>query len=130
MSVTSLRACSWSGLSGSEKRDEKATELLVRDIGVAATAANDAYNKRAKLYTYDPRECEADTDSVRKLQSAHRGMKLLCVHDKRKYNKRPKGASGSAVPVPAPAGHQGKKKSAPRHKKSAGSSHKRASVFL
>jgi hypothetical protein len=95
--VDSLGECSWSGQSGSEKRDEKAPELLVRDIGVANTAANDAYNKRAKLYTYDP---VVGDDDTRKSECVHRGLKLLCVHDKRKYNKRPTGASGSA-PVAA-----------------------------
>jgi hypothetical protein len=92
-SVDSLGECSWSGQSGSEKRDEKAPELLVRDIGVANMAGKDAYNKRAKLYTYDP---VAGEDDTRKLESVHRGLKLLCVHDKRKYNKRPQGGSGSA----------------------------------
>jgi hypothetical protein len=106
-SVDSLGECSWSGQSGSEKRDEKAPELLVRDIGVANMAGKDAYNKRAKLYTYDP---VAGEDDTRKLESVHRGLKLLCVHDKRKYNKRPQGGSGSA---PAAA------KSAPAAAKSA-----------
>ena len=114
--VDSLGECSWSGQSGSEKRDEKAPELLVRDIGVANTGANDAYNKRAKLYTYDP---VAGDDDTRKSECVHRGLKLLCVHDKRKYNKRPTGASGSA-PVAA--------KSAPATAKSAPAATKNAPV--
>jgi hypothetical protein len=100
-SLAKLGECSWSGQSGSEKRDEKAPELLVRDIGVAQTSAADVYNKRAKLYTYDPPQPEASADAGRKLECVHRGLKLLCVHDKRKYNKKPPTpASGSAAVAP------------------------------
>ena len=134
-SLAKLGECSWSGQSGSEKRDEKAPELLVRDIGVAQSAGDGwsaAYNKRAKLYTYDPPQLEASADAGRKLDCAHRGLKLLCVHDKRKYNKKdPTPASGSAAVAPkksaAVVGPKSgnasvapKKTSAPRKKKAVG----------
>lgn len=102
--VDGLDGCSWSGQSGSEKRDEKAPELWLRDIGVnspSGATSSTAYSKRAKLFTYDPpssagaEKSSPETPGTSSHQAAecsvvHRGMKLLCVHDKRRYTKAPK----------------------------------------
>ena len=82
-SLDGLAECSWSGQSGREKRDEQIKSLLVRDIGGVTTPSQMGYSKRAKIYTYDPvGEYLSSTDR------RYAGVKLLCVHDKRRYTKK------------------------------------------
>lgn len=82
-SLAGFAECSWSGQSGREKRDEQISSLLVRDIGVVTTASQLVYSKRAKIYTYDP-----PGDSLGAADRKYSGVKLLCVHDKRRYTKK------------------------------------------
>eukprot|EP01046_Picozoa_sp_COSAG06_P014182 COSAG06_NODE_872_length_11850_cov_8.563952_9_plen_261_part_00 len=82
-SLVGLAECSWSGQSGREKRDEQINSLLVRDIGVVTTASQMGYSKRAKIYTYDP-----PGESLSSADRRYSGVKLLCVHDKRRYTKK------------------------------------------
>ena len=82
-SLDGLAECSWSGQSGREKRDEQINSLLVRDIGVVTTPSQMGYSKRAKIYTYDP-----TGDGISTVERRFTGVKLLCVHDKRRYTKK------------------------------------------
>jgi hypothetical protein len=99
-----IAECSWSGQSGREKRDEQIKSLLVRDIGVVTTATQRGYAKRAKIYTFDP---EAGTAS--EVEERYRGVKLLCVHDKRRYTRK----AGDS-PVSQRAGSQQRHAESPR----------------
>jgi hypothetical protein len=91
--LSSLAECSWSGQSGREKRDEQIKSLLVRDIGVVTSASQNDYAKRAKIYTFDP-EGEGS-----RAEQRFRGVKLLCVHDKRRYTRK----DGDGAESPAAA---------------------------
>ena len=89
-SLSKLAECSWSGQSGREKRDDQIKSLLVRDIGVVPSATQTGYAKRAKIYTFDP---EGDCSAA---EQRFRGVKLLCVHDKRRYTRKTEDSPPSA----------------------------------
>ena len=60
------------------------------------TASQLVYSKRAKIYTYDPPNVSL-SGSDRK----YSGVKLLCVHDKRRYTKKPAAAAAAAKTTPS-----------------------------
>lgn len=50
---------------------------------MVTTPSQMGYSKRAKIYTYDP-----TGEGVSSVERRFAGVKLLCVHDKRRYTKK------------------------------------------